>query len=446
LPRRDETGTAVAYYATHEANNDPIPDDLPLADCNVRDGDTVVLHAVPVTDPHETIDLELEHDPESSSPPSDPRGRGRPQQRPFSPRRRRILRIGCLIFVFLCCVPAACLTLITNGIFSPTESDTPATDTPIILGDYETAANTILVDFAVLDAEFSDTTHKLIMVSSNPPQVHLFDVGLGQDLALPLAHEPTAVSISQDGLTAVIAQDSHITMIDLTDRRITHEQDTTAVPHDIVLANNGWVYIATENRIHAVSITENREFVSTPLSTENKERVIRLSADGRFLYSTTSGTAPAPLEKFDITQTVPHLVENVNGNSDSRGTLWLYPTISQAVTSRGQIYRLAENEAEDRVFLGSVFSGDDPFIRAMSQVNQMQNVLLITTNNTSEIGVMSVPGWIQADVLPLPQVRLGREVVNGNGRYIFVNPHSLQYVALFTINEQWGIFTGNLSP
>jgi hypothetical protein len=139
-------------------------------------------------------------------------------------------------------------------------------------------------------------------------------------------------------------------------------------------------------------------------------------------------------------------VENVNGNSDSRGTLWLYPTISQAVTSRGQIYRLAENEAEDRVFLGSVFSGDDPFIRAMSQVNQMQNVLLITTNNTSEIGVMSVPGWIQADVLPLPQVRLGREVVNGNGRYIFVNPHSLQYVALFTINEQWGIFTGNLSP
>jgi len=59
----------------------------------------------------------------------------------------------------------------------------------------------------VIDAEYSQSLDRMVMVSSHPSQLHIYDLSSNQSIDLALFKIPTSVSVSPDGLRAAIGHE-----------------------------------------------------------------------------------------------------------------------------------------------------------------------------------------------------------------------------------------------
>src|SRR5437868_3283437 len=77
------------------------------------------------------------------------------------------------------------------------------------------SAQSTALTFRPVAAEYSGPLDRLIMVSANPNQLHIYSVPDGFDTTVNLPKAPTAVSVSPDGLHAAVAHDALISYVNL---------------------------------------------------------------------------------------------------------------------------------------------------------------------------------------------------------------------------------------
>ena len=78
-------------------------------------------------------------------------------------------------------------------------------------------ASRVALPHDVIDAEFSKTLNRIVMVGNYPANaLYLYDPASGTEQQQALSAIPIAVSISPDGLTAAVGHDATITVVDLT--------------------------------------------------------------------------------------------------------------------------------------------------------------------------------------------------------------------------------------
>ena len=98
-----------------------------------------------------------------------------------------------------------------------------------------TNPNSILLKTDVIDAEYSKSKESLVYISSNPSTLTVFNTNSEQFENIPLNYTPTCVSVSQDGETAVVGHDGHITYVNLTTKTILNSYSISCVALDIVI-------------------------------------------------------------------------------------------------------------------------------------------------------------------------------------------------------------------
>src|SRR5260370_30753278 len=81
-------------------------------------------------------------------------------------------------------------------------------------------AQTNSLTFRPLAAEYSTALDRIIMISTGPDQLHIYDAGLQTDVPINLPKPPYSVSVSPDGLHAAVGHDALISYVNLVSQTV----------------------------------------------------------------------------------------------------------------------------------------------------------------------------------------------------------------------------------
>ena len=427
LPRRDETGTAVAYYATIDGQtiNDPLPDNETLISCGLSDGGTLILHPINIPDNYEPIEL---------YPAPSTIGTPQPTFLPsldgqFISRIFRLLRRGCFAFLFfICCLPIFCGTFFWTGrLPNPTLAKFTAQEN-----------GSTLWDFTPLDVAYNSFTDQILLVANHPDRLYIYEPNQHKSEIIYLSRLPTTLAIKPNSNLVAIGQPGQTTVINSAFGNRDAEVNASGKIYNIIFADNNWVYFSLTNnqeRFYGVELTTRQE-MSFVFLEKADERIFQLATDGRSLYGTSQGSELGRLEKIDISRGAPQFMYDSGDVADTCGEVWLAEDGRYAFTGCGHIWGLADQKKDDMVLLRNFFATPEK-ITALAHSTNAQRVLLIAEANDNEILMFDSDGSNLLGGESLPE--------RAHGRYIFINAAGTQYyVIVQTDDGQFGLVTGDL--
>lgn len=320
----------------------------------------------------------------------------------------------------------------------PPTSPGGTTDQPIILG------------FQVIDAEYDLVHDRIVMISDNPSQLHIYDPSTQADVVVDLSRPPSCVSVEPSGDFAAVGHDALISYVDLQSGQVVKVLDVTADVFDVVLAGNGWVYASPRRdqweTLRAVEIATNNEFNSTGNSIR-AGTVYKLHPDGKSLYGADRGLSPSDIEKIDISDGVPVYAYDspYHGDYAMCGDLWMSEDGKRIFTACGNVFRASSSREQDMTYNGNlsrlshiqhlVHSAAAGRILAIPSAYRYgpdsgleENKLVVFEyENLNTEGILTLPDFVN------------EEPFMAHGRFVFVNSAGNQYYVIVQADEASGL-------
>lgn len=246
----------------------------------------------------------------------------------------------------------------------------------------------IILQTNVIDAEYSKKTDQLVYVSSNPAQVNIFNSNTESLQKISLAYNPKCVSISQDGSTAVVGHDGHITHVNLKNPSIIQTYTISCSALDIVLGNNKWVYVFPEKDqwTYIRSVNMNLEYnYEMPISIYNQLHAGakgRLHPSGKYIYMQSS-LSSAKIQRLTIK----------NGNIDDRyesnfeeedytiPSIWFSEDGNRLFTRERSVLKTSELNNLDAVYNGRIPSENNSKIDWLDHSSSKGKLYVIFSND-----------------------------------------------------------------
>ena len=83
----------------------------------------------------------------------------------------------------------------------------------------QSSITTSALAYRPLDAKYSNALARMVLISANPNQLHIFDPESQTDQIVNLSKAPYTVALSPNGLHAAVGHDSLITYVNLSTAR-----------------------------------------------------------------------------------------------------------------------------------------------------------------------------------------------------------------------------------
>ncbi|HLY08128.1 MAG TPA: fibronectin type III domain-containing protein [Planctomycetota bacterium] len=194
--------------------------------------------------------------------------------------------------------------------------------------------------FAVVDAEYSRSLDRLVMVSASPHRLHSVDPSTGADQQVTLPRAPGCVSVSPDGLTAAVGFDGLVCLVDLSTVTVTAIYPVTCDVLDIVLASNGYLYAFPRHdqweQIRCIATATGAETPSTGNSIY-AGTLAKLRPGSTSIYGATNGLSPASLEIYSIAPGTAAWSTSTS-SQPTGGNLWIGSDGQEIVTQPGTVF------------------------------------------------------------------------------------------------------------
>ncbi len=238
----------------------------------------------------------------------------------------------------------------------------------IVIGIDNLKEQKTILNSNVIDAEYSKIKDQLVFVSEYPSKVNILKSGSDIIQSIPLAYTPTCISISQDGETAAVGHDGHITYVNLSTQSIINTYNVSCFALDIVLGNNKWAYVfpkenqwtyircvnmnlPTDNEIHD---DENQIYAGTKA---------KLDLSGKYIYGANNGLIPSDIEKYDIQNGVAvRLYDSpYHGDYPMNGNLWLSEDNNRIFTRGETVLNTSSIKSNDMIYNGTITISSDSF-------------------------------------------------------------------------------------
>ncbi len=283
-----------------------------------------------------------------------------------------------------------------------------------------------------LRAEWSSALNRIVMLSTGPNQLHLFDPATQTTQSVALSSVPLAFSLSPNGLFAAVGHAGFASYVDLTARSVVRTYPyavttITGTAPDIVLAAD-WLYVLPTNSIGALSIRLSTG-VNTTLSNQNFSPFRgRLHPSGIAIHA--SGDFFSNLFRYPISAAgaLSTPIVSTTQNSSSCGGLWYPPDGSRIYNACGTALRYDTEPQQDMRYLGRYFpsqvrsfsastdgrlavipsQSSTPGTFNTGETNLDNKVVLLSANGFSEIGRLSIPTFLA-----------GTRTFLGQGRWAF---------------------------
>ena len=161
------------------------------------------------------------------------------------------------------------------------------------------SATRMVLDYKVIDAEYSSALGRIIAVSDLPPALHILDPATGSEQVVALVKTPHAVSLEPGGLRAAVGHDHALSIVNLQLARVSTTFTLPFPVYDVVFG--------ADNRVHCFHDTNSQGVVdlySAALATHTvtDDTAVRLPwpTHARLHPSGTTMYTAYPLARFDV--------------------------------------------------------------------------------------------------------------------------------------------------
>jgi hypothetical protein len=249
----------------------------------------------------------------------------------------------------------------------------------------------------VMDAEYSKVKNQLVFVSANPSKITIFNSGTASVENIPLLYTPTCISLSEDGETAVVGHDGHITYINLKTKSIIKTYSASCYALDVVLANNKWAYVFpkenqwTNIRCINMNLSTDNETYSTGGSIYAGTKG-RLHPSGKYIYGADNGLSPSDIEKYDIQNGVANMLYDspYHGDYPMNGNLWFSEDGNRIFTRGKTVLKTSEIKSTDMLYNGTL--NTDSNIEWLEHSTEKNTLFVI--KNTGDVWTLTRSPYI----------------------------------------------------
>ncbi|WP_298609321.1 PKD domain-containing protein [uncultured Thiothrix sp.] len=289
------------------------------------------------------------------------------------------------------------------------------------------------LNYQVIDAEYSKALDKVIMLSSSPNQLHIYDAATNTEQAISLPLVPTSVSVGLDGLYAAVGHDANISYVDLKNAKLLKTLPVAAKVLDIVLAGNGYAYAFPKEDqwqdIYSVNLNTG-EVTGGSGYTIYAGTLAKLHPNGTSMYGANNGLSPDDIEKYDIqTGKASKLYDSpYHGDYPMCGNLWFSEEGKRIFTACGNVFRAADLKVQDMLYNGS-----------LAELTHIQDL----AHSATAAKVAAIPKYVQyanlsesvdnqvltydyeyltpSDTFHLPYFVVNDKGFMGHGKFVFFN-------------------------
>ena len=312
------------------------------------------------------------------------------------------------------------------------------------------------LNFRVIDAEYSKSLDRIIMVASTPSnQLHIYDPVTGADTTVNLNLVPTCVSVSPDGQYAAVGHNAWISYVNLSTGTLSKTLSVTADVFDVVLAGNGYVYafprIDQWVEIHTVRISTGAETLSANWAIRAGTRA-KLHPGGTTIYGADNGLSPADIEKYDISGgTASYLYDSpYHGDYAMCGDLWISEDGLRIFTRCGNVFRSSPNQyssgttPEDMTYNGTLENLS--MVRHLSHSQTIGKIAAVPDNTYSstsadtEVQIFNYDYLTFSSKVALPSFVLSStSAYAGHGKYVFYSSDAMKYFVVLQADNASGM-------
>lgn len=282
--------------------------------------------------------------------------------------------------------------------------------------------------FRVQDAEYSRALDRMIMVGTEPSQLHIYDPKTGADQAVNLLLPPSSVSVSPDGRYAAVGHNAHISYIDLAAGQLVKTMDVSTDVLDVILAGNGYVYAFPRRdqweSIYSIQVASGQETRSSSWAIY-AGTVAKLHPSGKYMYGADNGLSPSDIEKYSIEQGTAQVLYDspYHGDYPMCGDLWISEDGRRIFTKCGNVFRSSEVAADDMRYNGSLNTS----IRSLAHSVSAHEIAVVPELSWNSTGDDTKLKFFNDDVLTpvselrLPKWKVGATAYPAHGKFVFYN-------------------------
>jgi hypothetical protein len=279
----------------------------------------------------------------------------------------------------------------------------------------------------VLDAEYSKALDRVVMVSTNPDTLYLYNPLTHTETSVVLPLTPTSVSVGPDGKFAVVGHDAYISYVDLSTPALLKTIPVSADVFDIVLAGNGYAYVFPRVdqwvSIHSIHLATGTETLGSSYGVRAGTRA-RLHPGGIAMYGANNGLSPDDIERYDISAGSARVAYDspYHGSYYMCGDLWFSEDGARIFTRCGNTFRASNVRSEDMVYSGALpgVSG----IRHLTHSTAANRIALVQESySSSDVGRqvrLYTPDFLNFDqAIALPPFKANATEYASYGRFVF---------------------------
>ena len=304
------------------------------------------------------------------------------------------------------------------------------------------------LSYRVVDAEYSQPLDKIVMVSSSPNELHIYDPVTEQDVVTDLPLAPSAVSVRPDGLFAAVGHDGWISYVNLSTRAVEKTISVSTDVIDIILAGNGYAYAFPRRdqweTIRSVNIATEME-TTTP--TIRAGTLVKLHPDGQAIYGANNGLSPSDIEKYSIVEGTAQVLYDspYHGDYAMCGDLWMSEDGLRIFTRCGNVFRSSPIQGQDMVYNGSLSQLE--WIEFLTHSSSLGKVIAIPgtrgfgsmQTEDTQIQIYDYDFSVFEKSVQLPSFVIGVDSYAGHGRFVFVNRDGSKVFVVVQADEGSGI-------
>lgn len=343
------------------------------------------------------------------------------------------------------------LTLRRNFDNCPGAPSEPSTGDLEIVGTLDNSAGTPapiqMLPYLVIDAEYSASLGRVVMVSDSPAELHIYDPETHDsiDVALPLT--PSAVSVAPDGLHAAVGHNGWMSYVNLETGELEQTWGVTADVLDIVLAGNGFAYAFPRRdqweTIRCIDLATGQETESSGLSIR-AGTLAKLHPTQPAIYGADNGLSPSDIEKYDISGgTAAYLYDSpYHGDFSMCGNLWISADGERIFTACGNVFRASSTQSDDMIYNGAL--SENSSVRDLSHSLALDRVAVVPRGGifTPEDNIVDVYGYeflSHRGMVTLPDIEAGGQAWPSYGRFVFFDATDSSLIVVVQADANAGL-------
>lgn len=306
-------------------------------------------------------------------------------------------------------------------------------------------AQTTPLLFKPVAFEYSKKLDRLILISSNPNRLHIYNPATAQTVSVTLAQPPLSLSISPDGLRAAVGHDALVSYVNLEQGTVQKQFNVPTIATGIITAAS-WIY--TVGGYPAVPYSVNIETSQAIRNTAAFSMTGgKLNTSVNAIYGTRDGTSPNDVEKWEIS-TGPVTRESdspYHGDYCIYGPVWFSPDWNRIYTGCGTVFRASTDPKLDMYYMSSIPGVNQ--IAALDESAALQKIALLRrnsgfSNNQLDEGTVQIfesPYLLAAGQFILGGFEAGGKTYAPHGRAVFFTADSTELIVVKQADASSGI-------